>query len=64
VVAYDCGIKWNILRWLVQSGCEVTVVPASTSAADVLKLDPDGVFLSNGPETRKGCLTSLRRCGI
>jgi carbamoyl-phosphate synthase small subunit len=54
VVAYDCGIKWNILRQLVQSGCAVTVVPASTSAADVLKLDPDGVFLSNGPGDPEG----------
>jgi len=54
VVAYDCGIKWNILRQLVQSGCEVTVVPASTPAADVLKLDPDGVFLSNGPGDPEG----------
>jgi len=54
VVAYDCGIKWNILRQLVQSGCDVTVVPASTPAADVLKLDPDGVFLSNGPGDPEG----------
>ena len=54
VVAYDCGIKWNILRQLVQSGCEVTVVPASTPAADVLALDPDGVFLSNGPGDPEG----------
>jgi carbamoyl-phosphate synthase small subunit len=54
VVAYDCGIKWNILRQLVQSGCDVTVVPASTSGADVLKLDPDGVFLSNGPGDPEG----------
>jgi carbamoyl-phosphate synthase small subunit len=49
VVAYDFGIKRNILRRLVQSGCEVTVVPATTSAEDVLALKPDGVFLSNGP---------------
>jgi carbamoyl-phosphate synthase small subunit len=54
VVAYDCGIKWNILRHLIQSGCEVTVVPASTAAADVLKLDPDGIFLSNGPGDPEG----------
>jgi carbamoyl-phosphate synthase small subunit len=54
VVAYDCGIKWNILRQLVQSGCAVTVVPASTPAADVLTLDPDGVFLSNGPGDPEG----------
>jgi carbamoyl-phosphate synthase small subunit len=49
VVAYDFGIKQNILRRLVQSGCRVTVVPALTSAEDVLALKPDGVFLSNGP---------------
>jgi carbamoyl-phosphate synthase small subunit len=49
VVAYDYGIKRNILRRLVHSGCRVTVVPASTSATDVLALKPDGVFLSNGP---------------
>ncbi len=49
VVAYDFGIKQNILRRLVHSGCRVTVVPANTSAEDVLALKPDGVFLSNGP---------------
>ena len=49
VVAYDFGIKRNILRRLVHSGCRVTVVPAATSATDVLALKPDGVFLSNGP---------------
>jgi carbamoyl-phosphate synthase small subunit len=49
VVAYDFGIKHNILRRLVQVGCRVTVVPALTSAEDVLALEPDGVFLSNGP---------------
>ena len=49
VVAYDFGIKRNILRRLVHSGCQVTVVPALTSAEDVLALKPDGVFLSNGP---------------
>lgn len=49
VVAYDFGIKHNILRRLVQVGCRVTVVPALTSAEDVLALKPDGVFLSNGP---------------
>jgi carbamoyl-phosphate synthase small subunit len=49
VAAYDFGIKHNILRRLVQVGCRVTVVPAATSAEDVLALDPDGVFLSNGP---------------
>jgi carbamoyl-phosphate synthase small subunit len=49
VVAYDYGIKHNILRRLVQVGCRVTVVPSLTSAEDVLALHPDGVFLSNGP---------------
>jgi carbamoyl-phosphate synthase small subunit len=49
VVAYDFGVKRNILRRLVTSGCRVTVVPATTSAAEVLALAPDGVFLSNGP---------------
>jgi carbamoyl-phosphate synthase small subunit len=49
VVAYDFGIKQNILRRLVHSGCRVTVVPATTSSSDVLALKPDGVFLSNGP---------------
>ncbi len=49
VVAYDYGIKHNILRRLVHSGCRVTVVPSLTSAEDVLALKPDGIFLSNGP---------------
>jgi len=49
VVAYDFGIKQNILRLLVDHGCDVTVVPAQTSAEDVLALKPNGIFLSNGP---------------
>ncbi|MGH7843550.1 MAG: glutamine-hydrolyzing carbamoyl-phosphate synthase small subunit [Candidatus Binatia bacterium] len=49
VVAYDYGIKFNILRSLAGSGCRVKVVPATTTAEDVLALDPDGIFLSNGP---------------
>jgi len=49
VVAFDYGIKHNILRRLVSSGCDVTVIPAETSAEDVLALQPNGVFLSNGP---------------
>ena len=49
VVAYDFGIKQNILRMLIREGCRVTVVPAETSAEDVFSLKPDGVFLSNGP---------------
>ena len=49
VVAYDFGIKQNILRMLTREGCRVTVVPAETSAEDVLEMKPDGIFLSNGP---------------
>ena len=49
VVAYDFGIKQNILRMLTREGCKVTVVPAETTGADVMDLKPDGVFLSNGP---------------
>jgi carbamoyl-phosphate synthase small subunit len=55
VVAYDYGVKTNILRMLVDRGCRVTVVPAQTSAADVLALQPDGVFLSNGPGDPEPC---------
>ena len=55
VVAYDFGVKLNILRMLAERGCDVTVVPAQTSAADVLALKPDGVFLSNGPGDPEPC---------
>ena len=55
VVAYDYGVKLNILRMLVERGCRVTVVPAQTPAADVLALKPDGVFLSNGPGDPEPC---------
>ncbi|NNA70494.1 glutamine-hydrolyzing carbamoyl-phosphate synthase small subunit [Pseudomonas gessardii] len=55
VVAYDYGVKYNILRMLVERGCRVTVVPAQTPAADVLALQPDGVFLSNGPGDPEPC---------
>jgi carbamoyl-phosphate synthase small subunit len=55
VVAYDYGVKRNILRMLVDRGCDVTVVPAQTSAADVLAMKPDGVFLSNGPGDPEPC---------
>lgn len=48
VVAYDFGAKRNILRMLVDRGCRLTVVPAQTSAEEVLKMNPDGIFLSNG----------------
>ena len=49
VVAIDYGLKRNILRCLTSAGCDVTVVPATTGAADILAMNPDGVFLSNGP---------------
>src|SRR5690606_37278241 len=55
VVAYDFGVKLNILRMLAGRGCEVTVVPAQTPAAEVLALQPDGVFLSNGPGDPAPC---------
>jgi len=55
VVAYDFGVKHNILRMLTERGCNVTVVPAQTSAADVLAMNPDGVFLSNGPGDPEPC---------
>lgn len=55
VVAYDFGAKRNILRMLVDRGCRLTVVPAQTSAADVLALNPDGIFLSNGPGDPAPC---------
>ena len=55
VVAYDFGVKRNILRLLVDRGCDVTVVPAQTPAADVLAMKPDGVFLSNGPGDPEPC---------
>jgi carbamoyl-phosphate synthase small subunit len=55
VVAFDFGVKRNILRMLASRGCRVTVVPAQTSAAEVLKLKPNGVFLSNGPGDPEPC---------
>ncbi|RMS88601.1 Carbamoyl-phosphate synthase small chain [Pseudomonas savastanoi] len=55
VVAYDYGVKVNILRMLVERGCRVTVVPAQTPASDVLAYKPDGVFLSNGPGDPEPC---------
>jgi carbamoyl-phosphate synthase small subunit len=60
VVAYDYGIKRNILRLLADQGCRVTVVPAQTSAAEVLALKPDGVFLSNGPGDPEPCDYAIR----
>ena len=55
VVAYDFGVKRNILRMLAERGCRITVVPAKTAAADVLAMKPDGVFLSNGPGDPEPC---------
>jgi carbamoyl-phosphate synthase small subunit len=59
VVAYDYGVKRNILRMLVERGCRLTVVPATTPAADVLRLAPDGVFLSNGPGDPEPCTYAI-----
>ncbi len=55
VVAYDFGVKYNILRMLAERGCALTVVPAQTTAAEVLAMQPDGVFLSNGPGDPQPC---------
>ena len=55
VVAYDFGVKFNILRMLAERGCKLTVVPAKTTAAEVLAMNPDGVFLSNGPGDPEPC---------
>jgi carbamoyl-phosphate synthase small subunit len=55
VVAYDFGVKRNILRMLAERGCRITVVPAKTNAAEVLSLNPDGLFLSNGPGDPEPC---------
>jgi carbamoyl-phosphate synthase small subunit len=59
VVAYDFGVKRNILRMLVDRGCRLTVVPAQTPAADVLALNPDGIFLSNGPGDPEPCTYAI-----
>jgi len=55
VVAYDFGVKKNILRMMAQRGARITVVPAQTPASDVLKLKPDGIFLANGPGDPEPC---------
>jgi carbamoyl-phosphate synthase small subunit len=60
VVAIDFGVKRNILRRLAHHGCDVTVVPATTSAADILALNPDGVFLSNGPGDPAAVTTAIQ----
>ncbi|MDR2678565.1 MAG: glutamine-hydrolyzing carbamoyl-phosphate synthase small subunit [Zoogloeaceae bacterium] len=65
VVAYDFGIKRNILRILAEKGCRVTVTPAQTPAAEVLAMKPDGVFLSNGPGDPEPCtyaIAAIRQC--
>ena len=59
VVAYDFGMKQNILRNLVAAGCDVTVVPATTPAAEALALAPDGIFLSNGPGDPEPCTYAI-----
>ena len=63
VVAYDYGVKKNILRMLVDRGCKVTVVPAKTKAADVLAMNPDGIFLSNGPGDPEPCDYAIEAIG-
>ncbi len=60
VVAYDFGVKRNILRMLSSRGCRVTVVPAATSAAEALALGPDGIFLSNGPGDPEPCTYAIK----
>jgi carbamoyl-phosphate synthase small subunit len=59
VVAYDFGVKRNILRLLAERGCDLTVVPAQTPAADVLAMNPDGIFLSNGPGDPEPCTYAI-----
>jgi len=63
VVVYDYGVKRNILRLLADMGCRLTVVPATTTAAEVLALHPDGVFLSNGPGDPEPCDYAIRAIG-
>lgn len=63
VVAYDYGVKKNILRMLVDRGCHVTVVPAKTPASEVLAMQPDGVFLSNGPGDPEPCDYAITAIG-
>ncbi len=59
VVAYDYGVKQNILRLMADRGCRITIVPAQTGAADVLRLEPDGVFLANGPGDPEPCTYAI-----
>jgi len=62
-VAYDYGVKRNILRMLVDRGCELIVVPAQTPAADVIAMNPDGIFLSNGPGDPEPCDYAIQAIG-
>src|SRR5690606_11676179 len=55
VVAFDDGVKWNILRLLADRGCRLTVLPATASATEALALEPDGIFLANGPGDPQPC---------
>jgi carbamoyl-phosphate synthase small subunit len=64
VVAYDFGMKQNILRSLAAAGCQVTVVPATTSARDALALDPEGIFLSNGPGDPEPCTYAVEAARV
>lgn len=63
VVAYDYGVKFNILRMLASRGCRITLVPAQTPAAEVLAMKPDGVFLSNGPGDPEPCDYAIKAIG-
>ena len=63
VVAYDFGVKRNILRMLADRGCRLTVVPATTTASEVLALNPDGIFLSNGPGDPEPCDYAIAAIG-
>ncbi|MEK9771358.1 MAG: glutamine-hydrolyzing carbamoyl-phosphate synthase small subunit [Nitrosomonadales bacterium] len=64
VIAYDFGVKKNILRMLTSRGCDVTVVPATMTAEEVLKLNPDGVFLSNGPGDPEPCSYAIQNIQV
>jgi carbamoyl-phosphate synthase small subunit len=64
VIAYDFGVKKNILRMLTSRGCDVTVVPATMTAKEVLKLNPDGVFLSNGPGDPEPCSYAIQNIQV
>ena len=63
MVAYDYGVKRNILRMLVDRDCDLTVVPAQTPASEVLAMNPDGIFLSNGPGDPEPCDYAIQAIG-